>query len=109
MEPKIITKNKIYISGITRNGADTCGVWNDFDVKYTANPFPQIDNNNYEVRFFEGDNNLHVGVATEHIADVDVYKTIALPASDYVVFDVYVANGYDSRNMDSVISILRIM
>lgn len=100
MEPKIITQNKLFITGITGDGADTGKLWNDFDIQYNSNPFPRIDKNNYEVRFFDDDKNIHVGLATENIGDFDVYKTIILPESDYVVFDVYIANGYDSRNSE---------
>lgn len=100
MEPKIITQNKLFITGITGDGADTGKLWNDFDIQYNSNPFPRIDKNNYEVRFFDDDKNIHVGLATENIGDFDVYKTIILPESDYVVFDVFIANGYDSRNSE---------
>jgi len=102
MQPKIIKKDILYITGITGDGSQTGEVWSEFESKYTNNPFEKAEDCAYEIRFWDGDKpvvrgkDVHVGFAADDI--VDGFDTITLQAADYAVFDVYVANGYESGN-----------
>jgi len=104
MQPNIIRRDKLYIAGLTGDGVKTGEAWNHFDTQYKENPFPKADENGYEIRFYNGDKtavrgqDIHVGFAAESADPIDRFTTIVLPATDYAVFDVYVAKGYDSSN-----------
>ena len=107
MQPKIIKKDRLYITGFTGDGSQTLKVWTDFDTQYNKNPFPKADESGYEIRFWQNrktgkepapDKSVHVGFLIEKALDSAEYTTIVLPAAEYAVFDVYVAKGYDSGN-----------
>ena len=104
MQPKIINMDKLIIKGISGNGSKTMEVWNEFDRKFNAAPFPKGDDNGYEIRYFDGEktaprhNDIHVGFITDNTEAVDGFTAVTLPAAEYAVFDVYVAKGYDSGN-----------
>ena len=103
MQPTIIKKDKLYITGLSGDGSKTGELWNDFDKQYNDKPFPKTDENGYEIRFWskakEG-NDVHVGFSAESKQENDGFTTIAIPASEYAVFDVLVAKGYDSGNAE---------
>lgn len=103
MEPKIIFSERLFIAGLTGNGAETGKVWEDFDKKYAACSFKKKDQNGYEIRFYEDDaatlgSDIHVGFSVEENQDIEGFSMIELPSAEYAVFDVFVANGYDSEN-----------
>ncbi|MCL2664813.1 MAG: hypothetical protein FWE82_04300 [Defluviitaleaceae bacterium] len=121
MQPTIISKDKLFITGLTGDANKTGEVWNDFDSRYKENPFPKkitaegTDEAGYEIRFWseakKGQDvvrsdashlarlcNLHVGFATESELAIDGFDTIVIPATEYAVFEVFVAKGYDSGN-----------
>lgn len=106
MQPKMISKGRLYITGLTGDGAKTGEVWNDFENRYHEKPFPKVDENGYELRFFNGEKSvapgkdIHVGFLTDKEILDDRFITITLPIAEYAVFDVYVAKGYDSGNAD---------
>ena len=112
MEPKIIQMEKLCIVGLTEDGFDTGKVWGDFEELYNKKPFPKADENGYEIRFFDGRKktnlgmDIHVGFLSMSNDGIDGFSTIILPASEYAVFDVFVAKGYDSenKNMDKWLS-----
>jgi hypothetical protein len=95
MQPKIIKKDRLYITGLTGDGAKTGEVWNDFARRYNVNPFPKADEAGHEIRFGES---VHVGFQTASAAEGGEYSFVELPATEYAVFDVFVAKGYDSEN-----------
>ena len=41
MQPNIISKDKLFITGLTGDASKTSEVWNDFDSRYKENPFPK--------------------------------------------------------------------
>lgn len=107
MQPKIIKKDKLIITGLTGNGINTCEVWNSFSNRYENNPYPKLDESSYEIRFGSSrrtgrkpdpEKSVHVGVLTEKAPENCDYVSIELPASEYAVFDVFVAKGYNSGN-----------
>lgn len=107
MQPTIIKLEKLYITGLTGDGAQTLNFWTDFDNQYKVNPFPKANETGYEIRFCESrrtgktpeqSKNVHVGFLAEKALKNSDYATVELPASEYVVFEVYVAKGYDSGN-----------
>ncbi|MCL2512436.1 MAG: GyrI-like domain-containing protein [Oscillospiraceae bacterium] len=106
MQPKIISRDKLYITGLTGNGSKTGEVWSDFDSKYNKNPFPRADECGYEIRYYDSERpavlgkDIHVGFSAEAPGDIGGFATIVLPAGEYAVFDVYVAKGYDSGNKE---------
>jgi len=109
MQPKIIKMDKLYITGQTGDGSQTLNVCADFDTRFNANPFPKADESGYEIRFWRSrrtgkapdpEKSVHVGFRTENAPDNADYSTVELPASEYAVFDVYVAKGYDSGNAE---------
>jgi len=107
MPPKMITKDKLFITGLTGNGSKTLKVWTDFDNRFNGKPFPKTDQAGYEIRFWNSrktgrktdpEKNVHVGFLTETTVDDGVHTTVELPASEYACFDVFVTKGYDSGN-----------
>jgi len=103
MQPKIIKKDTLYITGLTGDGAKTGEVWNDLDSQYNKNPFPKADENGYEIRFWNKEKSgkdVHVGFLTESEYQTGDFTTITVPPTEYAVFDVYVAKGYDSGNAE---------
>lgn len=106
MQPKIISRDGLFVAGLTGDGAKTGEVWNDFDNQYNGKPFPKADECGYEIRFWDGEKpavhgkDIHVGFLTENAGNIDGFTTVALPAAEYAVFDVYVAKGYDSGNAE---------
>ena len=106
MQPRIIKKEKFFITGITGEGSKTGEVWGNFDGQYKESPFAKADENGYEIRFWgsrrtgkapDAMKDVHVGFLSES-ADGGDYTVVELPAAEYAVFDVYVAKGYDSGN-----------
>ena len=103
MQPKIIKKDTLYITGLTGNEAKTGEVWNYLYSQYNKNPFPKADENGYEIRFWSKEKSgkdVHVGFLTESEHEAGEFTTIAIPPTEYAVFDVCVANGYDSGNAE---------
>jgi len=107
MQPQIITRGKLFITGKTGDGSKTHEVWNGFDSQYHKNQFPKADNNGYEIRFWESrvsgkkphpEKSVHAGFAVDNAAGAEGFDIITLPAAEYAVFDVCVAKGYDSGN-----------
>ena len=104
MQPVIVKKDALFITGVTGDGSKTGEVWGDFESRYNSKPFPKIDEWGYEIRFWDAEKpvpkgmDIHVGFTTDAAIDVDGFVTIELPAAEYAVFDVCVANGYDSGN-----------
>ena len=97
MQPKIIKKDTLHITGLTGDGNKTGELWNDFDTQYKSAPFLKSDNCGYEIRFHDG-KDIHVGFSETSPDKATSFTTITLSAAEYAVFDVYVAKGYDSGN-----------
>ena len=106
MQPTIIRKEKLLITGLTGDGQQTCRVWGDFEGAYDANPFPKANEHGYEIRFWSEEkpvpegSDIHVGFLAKDTdaRGTDGFTTITLPLAEYAVFDVHVAKGYDSGN-----------
>jgi len=100
MRPEIISRDRLVIMGLTGEGSKTGEVWEEFEKRYGKEPFPKADACWYEIRFYDTPRakDVHVGAATEGAGDIGEFTAVALPASQYAVFDVYVAQGYDSGN-----------
>ena len=88
------------------DGKKTGEVWGDFDGQYNKSPFNKADENGYEIRFYDSEKpavqgkDVHVGFLTESAENTGDFTTIAIPAAEYAVFDVYVAKGYDCGNAE---------
>jgi len=106
MQPKIISKEQLFVTGLTGNGSETGEVWGKFEANYENNPFAKADENEYEIRFFDGHKpvpygkDIHVGFLSANAMNISDFTTITLPATEYAVFDVYIAEGYDSGNKE---------
>jgi predicted transcriptional regulator YdeE len=103
MQPKIISKDRFFITGFTGDGSKTGELWNDFDGKYKTNPFPKVGDSGYEIRFWNKElagRDVHVGFLTDSEQNADRFTTLIIPTSEYAVFDVFVAKGYDSGNVE---------
>ena len=106
MQPTIITLDKLFIAGLTGDGNKTGEVWGEAENLYDKKPFKKSDDNGYEIRFFDGEKpatpgkDIHVGFLNEIALDNGNLSTIALPAGEYAVFEVFVAKGYDSGNAE---------
>ena len=104
MQPNIIFREQLLIKGLSGRGYETKNVWSAFDDSFNSAPFEKGSGDGYEIRFFDGDssvdteNDVHVGFLTESTQNDGVFSTLALPATEYAVFYVIVANGYDSEN-----------
>jgi predicted transcriptional regulator YdeE len=103
-QPAIITRDSLYITGLSGNGAKTGDVWNAFESLYNKTPFEKADENGYELRFKsevnepEHGKDIHAGFLTAYKPAANGFTTVVLPASEYAVFDVIAANGYNSEN-----------
>jgi predicted transcriptional regulator YdeE len=100
MEPKIIRKEKLQIAGIMGDGSKTAQLWETFETKNkTYGLDKKTVSPGYEVRFYyDGKCDCFVGLAVAEENAAEGFELLSLPESDYVSFDVVVANGYDSEN-----------
>jgi hypothetical protein len=104
VSPRIVHRGEITVTGLRGDGLQTAEVWNSFDAAYKEKPFTRANSGGWEVRFYDGERpaapgaDVHVGYETLGSAPGDGYTAVTLPASDYVVFDVLVRDGYESRN-----------
>lgn len=103
-QPVIMRKNQMTIVGLTGDGNLTGSVWEEAHSAYNRSPFERNDENGYEIRFY-GDTyrpgrDIHVGFLAE---PAEGFDAVTLPSSIWAVFDIVVADGYDSQNaaMDS--------
>ncbi|HOP10253.1 MAG TPA: hypothetical protein PK629_02045 [Oscillospiraceae bacterium] len=98
MEPKLIKKKKMTLAGMWGDGRMTAGLWQDFEEKAEKAGFEAADNCGWEIRTDgETGRDCFVGFSAEEQTKSG-FDTIELPASEYAVFDVIVANGYTSEN-----------
>ena len=98
MEPKLIKKKKMNLAGLWGDGRMTAGLWQDFEEKAEKSGFQATDNCGWEIRTDgEAGKDCFVGFTVEEKAPKG-FQAITLPASEYAVFDVVVANGYTSEN-----------
>ncbi|NLG23870.1 MAG: AraC family transcriptional regulator [Clostridiales bacterium] len=100
VHPRIIRRGALRIAGASGDGSKTGEVWQAFMALSEATPLlDRHAGDGYEVRVYDGERcDVHVGSAIEGRAAPAPYALLALPASHYAAFDVYVANGYDSEN-----------
>ena len=104
MEPKIVLMDRLCILGLTGNGSETGKVWGDFEEIYDKRPFQKKDEYGYEIRFYDGEEkatskmDIHVGFSSMNEEETEGFSIIVLPETEYAVFDVFVAKGYDSEN-----------
>jgi len=102
MKQTIIRKDKLLIKGLTGDGAKTGELWGAFTELYDQRPFGKADEHGYEIRYWDGEQpvpagrDVHVGFLAETAGETEGFSVLILPASEYVVFDVLVADGYDS-------------
>ncbi len=100
VEPRIIQRPNMYIAGVSGDGSKTAAVWDQFMALNEKRPLAHaLTQDGYEVRICEDEGqSCHVGLSVpEPKADAE-YTLLELPATVYAVFDVYVAEGYDSQN-----------
>ena len=106
MQPTILKKDALFVTGLSGDGSSTCKFWEDFENAYGAHPFPKVCENGYEIRFHDGEKpapkgkDIHVGFLTGGVYCAAGFTTVELPAAEYAVFDVCIAGGYDSGNAD---------
>ncbi len=100
MNPRIIKRDKLTIAGVSGDGGKTGEVWYRFkQLMDDSAPENKLSGNGYEIRIYDGDAcTVHVGNAVSAGQSTGECALYELPASQYAVFDVYVANGYDSEN-----------
>jgi len=103
-QPAIITRGPMFITGIAGDGYETLRTWQDFERRYGETPFPKADEYSYEIRFYGGDTepaagqDIHVGYLSDEAVAAEGFATVAIPATQYAVWEVVVAEGYDSQN-----------
>ena len=100
MNPTIIQREELVISGIMGDGNQTTLLWKNFEKKSKELKIKdKADENGYEVRFYYDNKcNCLVGALVKDKNINTAFDTFCLPASEYAIFDVVVANGYDSEN-----------
>ena len=100
LNPKIIKRDTLYIAGVSGDGNKTWDVWNAFEKLSNESPLDnKLSGNGYEIRLYENNScTVHVGHALPNDKVNLAYTVYKLPPSQYAVFDVYVANGYESEN-----------
>jgi predicted transcriptional regulator YdeE len=101
MEPKMIIKGETAIYGLRGDGLNTGALWEKFKKRFSKNPFEKVTDDAYEIRTFEGAKpgaDVLVGYEWDNAYAATGWNFAVLPAGEYAVFDVLVANGYDSEN-----------
>lgn len=100
VKPRMIRQGKLCIAGASGDGERTGEVWATFEALHARAPLEnRLSENGYEIRTFgPGGHRVHVGYAVPSGDVPDGYETLALPASAYAAFDVYVSRGYTSEN-----------
>ncbi len=100
LNPRIIKREALSVAGVSGDGNKTGEIWYEFK-KLTEDSAPEnkLSENGYEIRVYDGDKcTVHVGNAVKDKSGAGKCEVFELPASHYAVFDVYVAQGYDSEN-----------
>ncbi|MFO8110113.1 MAG: effector binding domain-containing protein [Thermoplasmata archaeon] len=98
MEPKIIKKDEIIIAGVCGSGYKTAELWEEFDRRETGVK-NKLSDDGYEVRIYSDEScKCHVGASISNTEGNEGLDMLRLPPSEYAVFDVIVAEGYDSQN-----------
>lgn len=100
VNPKIVKHGALNIAGVSGDGNKTGEMWDVFEKLSNEKPLGnKLSDNGYEIRLYQGDDcTVHVGNAVSADPVDPAYAVYKLPASRYAVFDVYVAQGYDSEN-----------
>jgi predicted transcriptional regulator YdeE len=101
MQPKMIIKGETAIYGLRGDGANTGALWEKFEKRFSKKPFDKTTDDAYEIRIFEGAKpgaDVLVGYEWDNAYAASGWNFAVLPAGEYAVFDVLVANGYDSEN-----------
>ncbi len=103
MDPIIKKQGKLIIAGTCGKGHETAEVWSEFIKLSKKKPLKNAQTDDgYEVRIYENKDDevgvVYVGNAVSSKEVDPSYKVIELPASKYASFDVYVADGYCSKN-----------
>ncbi|MCL2447105.1 MAG: GyrI-like domain-containing protein [Oscillospiraceae bacterium] len=99
-QPKIVKRDKFHVTGLSGDGAKTSELWGEFTALYEQHPFKKVNADAYEIRFWgcekspAAGKDVHVGFLSAE--PVDGFLSITLPVTEYAVFDVYVAQGYES-------------
>ncbi len=103
MAPRVEKKEKLQIAGIMGDGFKTAETWKTFEEMASAAGLDiKTSSPGYEVRFdYDGKCDCFVGLATNGprpAAGAEGIELLDLPEREYAVFDVKVADGYDSEN-----------
>ena len=100
VNPKIIKRNSMTIAGTSGDGNKTWDVWNALEKLGKERPLNnKLSDNGYEIRLYDGGScTVYTGFAVSGDPNDASYSVYTLPASEYAVFDVYVAKGYESEN-----------
>ena len=102
VNPKMIKRGALAVAGISGDGSKTGEVWQAFMKLHEEKPLADMlspSGGSYEIRLYDGDKcTVHVGCTVNGAPSDAAYELRTLPASEYAVFDVYVANGYESEN-----------
>jgi predicted transcriptional regulator YdeE len=103
MQRSNIHRDRLFIVGLSGNGSEIGKVWNEFKKLYDKEPFKRMDENGYAIHFSDkkdmlnSNMDIHVGFSSSNEKIIG-FSTIVLPATEYAVFDILAAKGYDSEN-----------
>ncbi|MDR0948642.1 MAG: GyrI-like domain-containing protein [Lachnospiraceae bacterium] len=100
MKPVIRIKGETAIYGLRGDSANTGALWEKFDRHFSKKPFDKIGEEAYEIRTIKGAKpgaDVLVGYEWDNAYAARGWNFSVLPAGEYAVFDVLVANGYDSE------------
>ncbi len=102
LEPKIIKKEGIIVSGVCGDGSKTAKLWQEYEELERKDPLMnKNENSGYEVRLYDGNGRCecYVGVCTDKQVYQSGYCSITLPDDIlYAVFEIYPIEGYESQN-----------
>lgn len=98
VKPRMIKREALRIAGVSGDGGHTAEVWDAYMRVEDSIP-DRRSADGYEVRIERPEGCLcHVGCTVAGKAEGGAYTVMTLPASQYAVFEVYVAEGYESQN-----------
>ena len=100
LNPKITKRDALTIAGTFGDGNKTTEVWTAFEQLSNEKPLDnKLSDNGYEIRLYDnGASTVYTGYAVSGTPKDKSYSLYTLPTSEYAVFNVYVANGYESEN-----------
>lgn len=100
MNPNFIKREQLLLAAVRGDGKKTCELWEQFCKKKEEHGLKNpVSDQGYEVRIYQDTHcECYVGALVSSLEGNEPFTALRLPPSAYAVFEVQVAQGYDSQN-----------